>query len=67
MIPHLDTYRTAAILVEHHGDDASIRVTVITDAMRNMGDLEGYEVWKGILKAVEELLREEPGDGERVN
>ena len=30
------------------------------DAMPEEGDLEGYEVWKGILKAVEELLRVEP-------
>ncbi len=30
------------------------------DAMLGKGDLEGYGVCKNILKAVEELLREEP-------
>lgn len=36
------------------------------DAMLEAGDLDGYGVWKGIFKTVEELLRVEPGDGERV-
>ncbi len=40
---------------------------VRADAMLEAGDLEGYGVWKGFLKAVEELLRAVPGDGERVN
>ncbi len=35
------------------------------DALLEGGDLDGYGVWKGILKAVEELLREEPREGER--
>ncbi len=29
--------------------------------------LSGYGVWKGMHKAVEELLRAVPGEGERVN
>jgi hypothetical protein len=37
------------------------------DALLEEGDLDGYEMWKGILKAVEELLRVEPTEGERVN
>ena len=44
-----------------------VTVAICADGMLEDGDLEGYEVWKGILKAVEELLRVEPGDGERVN
>jgi len=32
-----------------------------------MGDLDGYAVWKRVLKAVEELLRVGPIEGERVN
>jgi hypothetical protein len=37
------------------------------DAVLEAGDLDGYGVWKGMLKAVEELLRAVPGEGERVN
>ena len=38
-----------------------------TDAMLEAGDLDGYAVWKRILRAVEELLRSEPTYNERVN
>ena len=37
------------------------------DGVLEEGNLDGYGVWKGILKAVEEVLREEPVEGERVN
>ncbi len=67
MVSDLDIYRSANVLVKHHGEDAPIRVAMITDAMLNMGDLDGYAVWKCILKAVEELLRSGPTEGERVN
>ena len=40
---------------------------VCADALLEGGDLDGYGVWKGILRAVEELLREEPTEGEPVN
>ena len=35
--------------------------------MLDKGDLEGYAVWKRILKAAEELVRTEPAPGARVN
>ena len=37
------------------------------DAVLEAGDLDGYAVWKRVLKTVEELLRSEPTEGERVN
>ena len=35
--------------------------------MLEKGDLDGCAVWKRVLRAVEELLRVEPVEGERVN
>jgi hypothetical protein len=35
------------------------------DAMHEKGDAEACAVWKGILRAVDELQRESPRDGER--
>ena len=67
MIPDLDIYRSANVLVKRHGEDAPVEAAMRADGMLEAGDLDGYGVWKGILKAVEELLREEPEDGERVN
>ena len=35
-----------------------------TDQMLEAGDLDGFAVWKRIVKAVEELQRTSPGGGE---
>jgi hypothetical protein len=55
MIPDLDIYRSAYLLVKQHGEDAPIHAAMRVDAMLDAGDLEGYAVWKRILRAVEEL------------
>jgi hypothetical protein len=62
-----DIYRTANLLVKQHGQDAPIHAAMRADAMLEKGDLGGCAVWRRVLKAVEELLREEPREGERVN
>ncbi len=67
MIPDLDIYRTANVLVKRHGEDASIRAAMRADATLDKGDLDGYAVWQRILRAVEELVRKEPAKGERIN
>ncbi len=64
MIPDLDIYRSANVLVKHHGRDAPIKAAMRADAMLDKGDLDGYAVWKRILRAVEELLsKERPAGG----
>ena len=68
MIPDLDIWRAAAILVERHGaDDAAIVAAQHGDEMRAKGDEEGYTIWKAILDAVLELRRDKPAEGERIN
>ncbi len=61
MIPDLDIYRSAQVLVKRHGQDAPIHAAMKADAMLEKGDLDGYAVWKRILRAVEELQRATPG------
>ena len=42
--------------------DASIHAAMSADAMMDKGDLDGYAVWKLIMKAVDELeAKERPG------
>ncbi len=67
MISDIDIYRSANLLVKHHGQDALIEAAMRADAMLDKGDLDGCAVWKRIIKAVEELPRAEPVEGERVN
>ncbi len=64
MIPDLDIYRTAQVLVKRHGEDAPIHAAMRADAMLEKGDLGGYAVWKRILRAVGELMRASPVSGE---
>ena len=39
MIPDLDIYRSAAVLVHEHGEDAAIEATMRADAVLEKGDL----------------------------
>jgi len=55
MIPDLDIYRSAAVTIKQHGEDAPIHAAMRADGMLEEGDLEGYGVWKRILRAVGEL------------
>ena len=55
MIPDLDIYRSAQLLVKILDQDAPIHAAMRADAMLERADLDGYAVWKRILRAVEEL------------
>ena len=60
MTSDLDIYRTANLLIDHHGEDAPIEAAMRADAMLEAGDLEGYGMWRRIVRAVEELQRATP-------
>lgn len=62
MISDIDIYRTANVLVKQHGEDAATHAAMSADAMLEKGDMDGYAIWKRILKAVKEFLsKERPG------
>ncbi len=65
MIPDLDIYRTAKLLIDNHGTEAPIHAAMQADAMLAKGDMDGKAVWLRVVRAVEELQRAEPGAGER--
>ncbi len=67
MIPDIDIYRVANLLVKRHGQDASIEAAMRADAMLEAGDMDGYAAWKRILKAVEELQGTVPKPGKAVH
>ena len=66
MIPDLDIYRSASLLVKRHGEDAPIHAAMRADAMLDTGDLDGLAVWKRILWVVEELQGMAPERGVAV-
>ena len=67
MIPDLDIYRSAQVLVKQHGEDAPVHAAMRADAMLEAGDLDGLAVWKRILRAVEELANTALGADQTMN
>ena len=51
----IDIYRAANLLIERYGEDAPIHVAMSADKMMAKGDLDGFAVWKLVMKAVDEL------------
>ena len=66
MIPDLDVYRSAQVLIREHGGDASTHAAQEAAAMLDRGDMDGRAVWLRILAAVETLLATAP-DGAAVH
>ena len=60
MIPDLDIYRAANVIIKQYGQDAPTHAATRADATQEAGDVDGYAVWKRILRAVEMLQRVEP-------
>jgi len=60
-----DIWRAAKLVVDRHGEEAPIHAAQRADELMAIGDTEGWEVWKRISRAVDELLRAEPLPGER--
>ncbi len=65
MTSNLDVCRSAQVLVKHHDEDAPIEAAMRADAMLEAGALDGYAVWRRVLKAMKELQRADPAPGAR--
>ena len=66
MIPDLDIYRAAKLLVDQHGEEALAHADGRIKRLMGDGDAEGAEIWRAIMAAIEELQRGRL-DGESVN
>jgi hypothetical protein len=55
LIPELDVWHTANLLIRQHGPDAEPLAAKRADLMLERGDLEGQALWKRIRRTVAEL------------
>lgn len=55
MIPDIDIWRAATLLIRQHGDDAEIVAAQRADEMLDRGERDGQLVWLRIRRAVAEL------------
>ncbi len=60
MTSDLDIYRTAAIVVKEHREDAATHAAMRADELMEAGDMDGQAVWLRVLAAVNELMATEP-------
>jgi hypothetical protein len=67
MISDLDVWRCAHLLIKQHGDGAEFDAAGRADDMLAKGDVEGQRVWMLVLKAIRELQRTVPREGEHLN
>ena len=62
-----DIWSTAHVLMKQYGDEATLIAARRSDALLDQGDTLGCSVWLKIIKAIEDLKREKPREGEAVN
>ncbi len=67
MTSDIDIFRSASVLIREHGEDAALEAAQLADAMLERGDMEGAAVWRRIVKAVEEMQREERWPGQTAH
>ncbi len=67
MTSDLDIYRSAQALIKQHGQDAPIHAAMRADAMLDKGDVDGYAVFKRVVKVAEEILSNKPPSGGFLN
>ncbi len=67
MIPDLDIYRAANVIIKQYGEDAPIHAAMRADATLKAGDPDGYAMWKRILRLIEALQGTVPKSGEAVH
>ncbi len=60
MTSDLDIYRSAKLLIDQHGEDAPIFAAMQADKRLEDGDLDGKAVWMGVIRAIKELLNQQP-------
>ncbi len=58
MTQEIDIWRSAAMLVKHHGDEAPIHAAMRADELLDAGDIDGQRVWLRILSVVKEQQRD---------
>jgi hypothetical protein len=62
----IDIWRSAALLVRQHGEDADLHAARHMDAMIERGDPQGEAVWRRIMRPVTELQTTAPPRGGKL-
>jgi hypothetical protein len=64
MLPGIDIWRAAALMIKHYGDTADIEAAAKADEFLAKSELDGERTWMRIAKVIDEL-RTDSHEGER--
>ncbi len=67
MLSDLDLWRAANVMIKRYGDGAATEAAMRADEFLDQGIIDGKQLWMRIMRAIEELQRERPSDGEAVH
>jgi hypothetical protein len=57
-------WRAAEQMRKLYGDDAAIHAAMRADKLMDQGDVEGFDMWKRVVAALNDLDRHAPRSGE---
>ncbi len=63
----LDVFRAANTLIKRWGADAEIRAAEQADAILEKGSIAGQQFWLRVLKAIDELQRQDRSEDEALH
>lgn len=63
----VDIWRAAKILIDAHGDKSWLEAAQRADHCLENGNLDGVDVWKRVLRAIEDLQLKAPHARERLH
>ena len=67
MTSDLDLYRSAKLLIDQHGQNATLEAAMRADKLLAAGDMDGKRAWLLNIAAIEELQRIEKKPGETAH
>jgi hypothetical protein len=53
----IDVWRAANQMLKLYGEDAVMKAGLRSDALLNLGDIDGCNVWKRVVAAIKDLSR----------
>lgn len=62
MIPDIDIWRCAALMIKRYGETADIEAATRADQFLKDGQLEGQRLWMRIASAIDALQKAAPGE-----
>ena len=60
MIPQIDIWRAAQLMLKRYGERALEESALRADELSSVGDDDGVETWRGIMAAVSQLANTTP-------